>query len=185
MTTISATLNPPSEKQVAFFTTLVREFHGLMTDLGREVNSAESIIAEALATHDRKTLSVAIDVTKSVNATLRADLRKIQPATSPKAPAKIEDGFYHIGETVYKVQTSPSTGRQYAKVLDVEPETGGSFVYTPGAFRLVAEKGERLTLEVASKLGHLYGTCVRCGRTLTNEASIEAGIGPICAGKGF
>jgi hypothetical protein len=33
----------------------------------------------------------------------------------------------------------------------------------------------------AKTLGSLYGFCVRCGATLTDDASIKAGIGPICA----
>ncbi len=43
--------------------------------------------------------------------------------------------------------------------------------------------GQELTLELAKEYGKLYGQCMICGRTLTNEDSIEAGIGPICAGK--
>lgn len=35
----------------------------------------------------------------------------------------------------------------------------------------------------AIKYGQRTGTCSCCGRTLTNEGSIEAGIGPICASK--
>lgn len=31
--------------------------------------------------------------------------------------------------------------------------------------------------------GRRTGNCCLCGKTLTNEGSIEAGIGPICAGK--
>lgn len=35
----------------------------------------------------------------------------------------------------------------------------------------------------AVKYGQRTGTCSCCGRLLTNEGSIEAGIGPICASK--
>jgi hypothetical protein len=35
----------------------------------------------------------------------------------------------------------------------------------------------------AIKYGQRTGTCSCCGRTLTNEGSIDAGIGPICASK--
>lgn len=38
-------------------------------------------------------------------------------------------------------------------------------------------------LEAARKYGRLSGRCCSCGRDLTNEGSIEAGIGPICAQK--
>jgi hypothetical protein len=39
---------------------------------------------------------------------------------------------------------------------------------------------DRMTLEDAKEFGALYGTCCVCGRLLTNEVSIEAGIGPVC-----
>lgn len=35
----------------------------------------------------------------------------------------------------------------------------------------------------AIRYGQRTGTCSCCGRTLTNEGSIEAGIGPVCASK--
>lgn len=38
-------------------------------------------------------------------------------------------------------------------------------------------------LQTAMKYGKLAGRCCSCGRELTNDGSIEAGIGPICAGK--
>lgn len=38
-------------------------------------------------------------------------------------------------------------------------------------------------VEAAKRIGLLTGTCCVCGRSLTNEGSIEAGIGPICASK--
>lgn len=48
----------------------------------------------------------------------------------------------------------------------------------PGLAAIAADpKGE------AVKYGQRTGTCSCCGRTLTKHASIEAGIGPICAAK--
>ena len=38
-------------------------------------------------------------------------------------------------------------------------------------------------LEAIKKIGLLTGTCCVCGRTLTNENSINEGIGPICSEK--
>lgn len=40
-------------------------------------------------------------------------------------------------------------------------------------------------LESAKRYGRATGICCCCGRTLTDPASIEAGIGPICQGKWF
>lgn len=44
-------------------------------------------------------------------------------------------------------------------------------------------ESERLTLEQAQEFGRLYGVCGICGATLTDETSIAAGIGPVCAGR--
>jgi hypothetical protein len=38
-------------------------------------------------------------------------------------------------------------------------------------------------LGAAKRFGKLSGRCCSCGRDLTNDGSIDAGIGPICAGK--
>ncbi|UVT31030.1 hypothetical protein SEA_BIRTHDAYBOY_52 [Gordonia phage BirthdayBoy] len=42
---------------------------------------------------------------------------------------------------------------------------------------------EKLSLEEGEAFGRLYGVCMKCGAFLTNEESIERGMGPICAGK--
>lgn len=43
----------------------------------------------------------------------------------------------------------------------------------------------RLSIQEAMEFGKLYGMCVVCGRTLTNELSIELGIGPVCGEREF
>lgn len=99
----------------------------------------------------------------------------------PSGPTK--DGMYRraSGE-IYKVQKAVhGSGRLYAKRLNVETR---SFEYEPGAiFRLTDD--DRMTLVQAAEFGRLYGFCVKCGSTLTDEKSIAAGIGPICANSGW
>jgi hypothetical protein len=85
---------------------------------------------------------------------------------------------------VFKVQKAVhGSGHLYAKELVPDGHEGDwHFVYAPGAIRtLFAE--DKMTLEEAKEFGVLYGTCCVCGRTLTDEKSIAAGIGPICAKK--
>lgn len=48
-----------------------------------------------------------------------------------------------------------------------------------GAMKHLAEA----PLESMKAYGRRTGTCCMCGRELTNKESIEAGIGPICAGN--
>lgn len=95
-------------------------------------------------------------------------------------------GMYQNPDTnvIYKVQSAiHGSGRLYAKRLVVDGNTNAvSFGYDRGAIKNLNARW-RMTSEQAKEFGALYGSCMVCGRTLTNEASIEAGIGPVCAGK--
>lgn len=95
-----------------------------------------------------------------------------------------EDGFYTgpDGVAIYKVVTSQQSGRLYAKMLRVNGDNTGTWEYAPGVVRALNAL-DKLTEERAREFGKLYGVCCICGRTLTNEESIAAGIGPICSGK--
>lgn len=98
----------------------------------------------------------------------------------------LEDGFYFHNEIVYKVIVAVhGSGKKYAKKLDIS----GSWQYAAGAIKLLRPE-HKMTLEQALKFAkrhsenvdsRLYGRCFCCGRTLTNEASIQLGIGPDCA----
>ena len=99
----------------------------------------------------------------------------------------VQDGMYITPDgTIFKVQKAVhGSGQLYAKELIPPEKFGGkaTFVYRAGA--IMHLKPEMLmTLEQAKQFGALYGTCVRCGRTLTREDSIERMMGPVCYGKG-
>jgi len=104
------------------------------------------------------------------------------PAAPKAAPVELEDGMYKVGDAIYKVQHAVhGSGRQYAKQL-VENDGEWSFEFAAGAISKIRPE-HRLTMEQAAEFGALYGTCCVCGRTLTDEKSIERGIGPVCAGR--
>lgn len=122
------------------------------------------------------------------------ELLQAQPrkASAPSRP-QVEEGMYLLGDDIYKVQRAVhGSGHLYAKrlemtdsgVLDGERLYPAKFTfnYAAGAMRLLRPE-HKMTLEQAKEFGALYGTCCVCGRTLTNETSIEAGIGPVCAGR--
>lgn len=91
----------------------------------------------------------------------------------------VADGIYEVNCGIFKVVTSPNSGRSYAKMLN---EADGSWAYAPGAVNNLRPE-TKMPLEHAMQYGKLYGRCISCGRTLTDEESIEAGIGPVCAGR--
>jgi hypothetical protein len=98
-----------------------------------------------------------------------------------KAP-QVTEGFYVVDDLVYRVQKSKSSDRLYAKLLKVTVFGKATWEYAPGGIFKLAN-AEKLTLDTAKTMGMFYGVCMVCGRTLTNEESVSAGIGPICAGK--
>jgi len=83
--------------------------------------------------------------------------------------------FQTADGAVYRVVKSQQ-GRLYAKRLN----TSGGFDYAPSAIKQLTED-DRMTLEAAQAFGRRFGICAYCGRTLTDPASIAAGIGPVCA----
>jgi hypothetical protein len=88
----------------------------------------------------------------------------------------LESGIYTDGEKIIKVYKGQS-GRLLAKLL-----TKSGFSYL-GAAERFCKGTHRMTLDEAKAYGAIYGVCCSCGATLTDENSIEAGIGPVCAKK--
>lgn len=107
--------------------------------------------------------------------------RKGKPANKPQ----VDEGMYQMNGQIYRVQMAVhGSGYLYAKVLVPPTMTGGKprFKRAPSAlYKLRPE--HRMTPEQAAEFGALYGFCVVCGRTLTDEQSIAKGIGPICETK--
>jgi hypothetical protein len=89
--------------------------------------------------------------------------------------------MYLVDGVVFKAQRSKTSGRVYALRLVVDGDAG-SFQYDPGAIRGLRPE-HRMSIEQAREFGHEFGVCCVCGATLTDPKSIEAGIGPICAGR--
>ncbi len=135
----------------------------------------------------------------------RADRRPVPtPArTAVPAPsavvapvaAEVTEGMYRTPDgTIFKVQRAVhGSGHLYAKRLTAvtpylkmprgkEVTVTHEFAYASGAIRTL-RASDRMTIEQAREFGALYGVCCVCSRTLTDEKSIEAAIGPICAGR--
>ncbi len=103
------------------------------------------------------------------------------------APVMPEPGFYKVGDDIFKVQPARHGDRCYAKRLAVTVENGTfanvSWEYDRGAMYRIARNGRELSLEEAKGFGRTHGFCCACARLLTDSASVEAGIGPVCAKK--
>lgn len=91
-------------------------------------------------------------------------------------------GMYRKDGRIFKVQIAiHGSGKPYAKELIQFGEgQDARFEYAQGmVYKL--NPSDMMTLEEAKEFGALYGVCCVCGRLLTDEKSIEAGIGPVCA----
>ena len=125
--------------------------------------------------------------------TLLMKARDTAPEVRTETPAaQVTEGMYRTPDgEIYKVQVAVhGSGRLYAKRLQELDEPRElkkgtrthDFVYEAGALQKLTPE-MKMTLEQAKEWGALYGTCCRCGLTLTDEKSIEAGIGPVCGDK--
>ena len=66
-----------------------------------------------------------------------------------------------------------------SEVGDLSSGLHSLWIYERGLInQLVVD--HRMTLTEARTFGELYSQCVNCGRTLTDEKSIDAAIGPVC-----
>lgn len=118
------------------------------------------------------------------DASLLIDSLEYMPRREAEAAPEAAslEGMHRVNGTIYKVQRAVhGSGHLYAKVL-VQDGDDWSFEYAAGALRSLSA-ATRLTLEEAKEWGALYGSCCVCSKTLTNEESIAAGIGPVCAGR--
>ena len=113
----------------------------------------------------------------------KAQARQARQVRQAPANPVTEIGMYVNADGVaYRVKQSKA-GRLYASRFVPEAQARADrFVYEGGAvYRLDASM--RMTLEQAKALGAQYSQCCVCGRDLSADQSVEAGIGPVCAGR--
>lgn len=146
-------MNPATPKQISFLTTLASE-RGY--DLS-ERNPAGLTVREA---------SELIEFLLAL------------PKPTTVSFVELEIGMYRLSNgDIYRVQRSRESGRLYAKKLDWANNT---FEFSSGAMRLITA-ADRMTLDEAKAWGVETGICCVCSAFLTDQKSVEAGIGPVCA----
>lgn len=132
---------------------------------------------------------------------LLATARKIQTphqtsdlgTRASRTPAVTEDGMYRTPDgQIYKVQVAiHGSGRLYAKKLvelaiprvlkNNKIRTHGFEIEQGAIGRLTPTM--KMTRAEAVEFGKLYGTCCRCGLALTDDESIDRGLGKVCYTK--
>lgn len=155
-----------TEKQAQFIKSLLSE---------REGNESAEAIRDALnqAKRDRPE-----DMTTRYGSDTIEQLLAI-PANKPQP---LEDGMYSTKGKIYKVyHTIHGANVQVAKELVMSSDGGAEFQYRGRRPLWHIRPEDALSLDEAKRLGQIYGVCCVCGRDLTDEDSIKAGIGPVCA----
>jgi hypothetical protein len=175
---------PATTKQVEFYASLAAQF---ATRMGGLAGTPEEATEKATAWAKNQSMQRLSDAITDLKT-------KVNALPKPKA-ATVEPGYYTLNDKTYFVTTSKA-GNTYAKLWTIPgavvetftmqsgfSKTSGKakWVYAPGAIATLAGKSP-MTLEEAKKFGHAHGYCIRCGAQLTDPKSVEAGIGPICAG---
>lgn len=167
----TTTTYPASEKQISLIQRL----------LGEKMYDGQTLLAEiADGTLTKRTASFHIDMLFASPRKPLADSEKAKPGyyVRTEQDGQDPDG----GRAVYVVVENKAKTNTYAKRLEISGAGRASWVYAPGVGRSLAAEGlEPLTVDEAAQMGKLYGVCVVCARTLTDPASVERGIGPVCA----
>ena len=168
-------LNLATDAQINFIINLTEQITGIRDSI-KDVSREGFTKGEASEMIER--LIPVANEAKRERAASRIAMAAHFPEVKAQTIESITDGMYLKDDVVYKVQIAKQgSGRLYAKIL-----TDSGFEYAPGAMRdLRAE--HKMTLDQAKEYGKLYGVCCVCSRDLTDEHSIAAGIGPICAKK--
>jgi len=115
----------------------------------------------------------------------------VEPApVAPQALTVEHQGVYVLPDgAVVRVKANQTKTRVYAsrwtvtgqdRLMEAGAHEHGEYVYEPGLIRQVEREGRKMTGEEAKAHSIRYGQCVRCGRSLVDGKSVEAGMGPVC-----
>lgn len=171
-----ARINRASEKAISYLVSL---------SASRTPHVDENAIRTWAAVVDRQIVSDKIDELKAMPLAAEAAVPSISGALEQyNVPA----GRYAVtgndGQTVFVKVDRPTEGQWAGRIFvrlqvsDSEVRIGRASQHT--LLAKIADAGIKASmLRYGVELGH----CGHCGRTLTNEESRAAGIGPVCRGK--
>jgi len=118
----------------------------------------------------------------------RHESQRHQRGSTPSVKSDVPAGRYAVtgedGTTDFYRVDRPAEGK-WAGYVFVKLQISDEYQRIPlRNVQTILDKIETAGPEQASKrYGRELGHCGVCGRTLTNNDSIERGIGPVCAGK--
>jgi hypothetical protein len=174
----------PNNAQASYITNLIIAINAMDQELGAQA-------ADYVARMQRNNAWTAentsrwIDNLKAKRTELWTAGRKAASAPTTAAPAaEVKDGRYAVEEDGVLKFFKVTNGRKAGFVfLDVQASDEWHAIRNVTRIRAIIALIAVDQHAAMVRYGHELGECGRCGRTLTDEASRAAGIGPICAGK--
>ena len=201
--TVNRPNDPATDRQVSYLDALSKEMVSLalravnekrLQRLGPHADAAAEVVNTLAGYSERGDLtkgnaSQAIDFIVDSNRKLKAAL-KANESSALVAPTmtvrrvfdKTDAGVYKNADgKVYRVYFGQQSGQMLCKEVVGTTKESADFIYRGLAERYVT--GEKLPLDEAKAWGKATETCIACGRRLDVPESVDAGIGPVCAGK--
>lgn len=173
--------NPATDRQKRYLRTLMAEREDPVFDY-----TGSAWLDESMSLHSQLWAHLAKDdASRMIRHLLSLPMKKVQSSGTPASHfcETPDAGIYRRDGIIFKVyKTVHGAGKMCAKELILDGSGKPEWKYRGLAYKLVSA-GDRMTLDEAKEFGAIYGVCCVCGRTLTKEESIEAGIGPVCAEK--
>lgn len=176
-----------SAAQANYMETLVSQIEQLDTEDGRKARE----YTEGMTEHGKWTpgregnASAWIGRMIVKRDALRATATKTQREQDRKAPAapEVADGRYAVEEGGVLKFFKVKNGRYGRVFLDIQASEEWHAIQRFDRQRAILATIAADPKAAMIRYGHELGECGRCGRTLTDDASRAAGIGPICASK--
>lgn len=165
--------NKATEKQVNYILSLSAERGTVLTE------QAEQAVRNLTKQQASQAIDNLLKVDQFAARQDKADDRLLPEVPSGRYAVPGEDGvlrFYRVDN----VTEGRWAGRTFVKVMASHNEFP---VRTMATRRAVLTEIAKDPKAAMLRYGREIGVCGHCGRTLTNEDSRAAGIGPVCAGK--
>lgn len=179
-----------TEKQVSYIHSLLDERDLFASPVffdrvnAMDVQELENYIATLKRQAERLSKRIASEWISRL-ADLPRKSRPAQPSNRGDLPS--EAGMYRAtGGTIIRVYLGQRSGKLLVKQVIGDKDSGYGYEYVgavEGRGRGIATGAKPLSLEEAKEWGKMTGHCCVCARRLDVPESVEAGIGPVCAGR--
>jgi hypothetical protein len=167
----------PSAAQVALISKLILEIHAMDAELGSQAGTYTAAM-------DREAAWTRENTSRWIGNLIKKSRELSAAPRTTAAPVQVADGRYAVEEDgtlkFFKVKNGNRPGFVF---LDIQASDDWHAIRDLGRIRRVLATIAQDANAAMIRYGHELGECGRCGRTLTDEASRAAGIGPVCASK--